>query len=124
VAVVGSDTKVEQVTWQSIGNQPDPYLERQNPDRRAIAFPEVTTSAACLLTWDGKAILVTPLPDSRESFEVAVSLKQLPWNGGSPRRVAALDMDGKVLDTTPVKMQDGVVRLRCTPGVFQYRLEP
>ena len=115
---------VEQVSWQPIGNQPDPYLERQNPDRRAIAFPEVTTSAACRLTWDGKAIFVTPLPDTREPFDVAVSLKQLPWHGGSPRRVAALDMDGKVLDTKPVDMQDGIVKLRCTPGVFQYRLEP
>jgi hypothetical protein len=123
LAVVGSDTKVEQVTWQSIGNQPDPYLERQNPDRRAIAFPEITTSGACRLTWDGTAVIVTLLPDTREPFEVAVSLKQLPWNGGSPRRVAALDMDGKVLSMAPAKTRDGITTFLCSPHVFQHRIE-
>ena len=57
-------------------------------------------------------------------FDVDIKWNGLGWPLPLPNVASALDLEGQVLTRWPVEPKEDVVRLRCTPGVFAYRLGP
>jgi hypothetical protein len=102
----------------------DPYAARFNADNRVADFGIVATRGGCRVTRDGQTLVVTPLPDTREEFDVTIRWDKLPWSLPQPSTAEAVGLEGQVLTRLPLERDGNVIRLRCTPNAFAYRLEP
>lgn len=109
------------IAWNPLPLEPDPMLQRLNPDAKIIAFGPVRTNGACRLRPEEGGLGVVPLPDG-PGFTVFLRWRELPWDLPQPRQVEALDEEGKVLQRLPLEREGEEVVLRCEPGVFAYRL--
>jgi len=95
---------------------------RWNVENQPRDMGAVVTNSGCRLTREGAALLVTPLPDAREPFDVTIRWDQLPWELPRPRTATAVDLDGQSIGPAPLEQNGNQVRLQCQPGVFAYRL--
>ena len=62
-----------------------------------------------------------PLPSS-PSFTVSVRWRDLPWKLALPRKIEAMDKDGRVLRNVPVHIVNGELQLTSESDAFSYRI--
>ena len=123
--VKGEGDAVSGVGWRAHVAKADPYLARWNVDSKPVDFGVLKTSGGCRVQEKGDCLIVTPLPGERvPAFDVEIDWAEMKLNLPVPNRVEALDEEGKVLSTEPISVAEGVVTVKCAPGVFAYRLSP
>jgi Family of unknown function (DUF5696) len=87
----------------------------------AVSVAGVTTSGGARVTYEGSAIVVTPLPSSGR-VSVALALGRLPWKMAMPTRIEAINEQGKVIHVSRIRKGGDEVTVPCEPDVFAYRL--
>jgi hypothetical protein len=100
---------------------PDPRLPRMNPERLPVDFGPAVTNGGARLLRDGNSLQVIPLPNSLP-FELRIRWSQLPWKLPEPKTAEALDEEGRVLRSIPVRVSAGELSLACEPDAFAFRL--
>ena len=125
IRLEGTGSQLSGVTWLVCQPREDPFVQRHNPDKRAVDFGLLATSGGCRLTAERQQLVVTPLPGRRaQPFSVAINWARLPWPCLDPKQVEARADDGHVIALRPVRRQGDVIQVDCAPGVFAYRLVP
>ncbi len=123
--ITANDGKLAGLKWTSIRPEEDPFLQRINPDSRAIDFGAVLTAGGCRLTPEGKKLVVTPLPESGSTpWTIRIRWPHLPWELPLPRQVVVLRHDGTRSEPQPIQLRDNLLELVCTPDVFAFELSP
>ncbi len=102
---------------------PQAPVARQNPAGKPIDFGPAVTAAGCRLAPDGKALVVTPLPEpGKAKAEIRIRWAALPWRLPEPTHAEPIAEDGKVLGRRPVSREKDAVILAIGPEEFCYRL--
>lgn len=121
--VQGEGEEVTGVRWKPYVPKADPYLARWNLESKPVDFGVVKTAGGCRICEKDDAVIVTPLPGERvPAFDVELKWAEMKLNLPTPTQVQAMDHDGNVISTEPISAADGVVTVKCEPGVFAYRL--
>ncbi|MGC8642635.1 MAG: DUF5696 domain-containing protein [Isosphaeraceae bacterium] len=96
---------------------------RANSTGKAVDFGTVATSGGVRVAAEGRAITVTPLPDTHgRRLKVRLHLSALPGSRISPSFMEAVSEDGRTIKREPLRAAGDVLSLTFEPGVFQYRL--
>lgn len=94
-----------------------------NARQTSTDFGPVVTAGGCRLTREGKALMVTPLPDSGEQpLVIRLRPAALGWQLPEVTHVEAVAEDGTTSARQPVRREGDALVLECTAGVFAYRI--
>ncbi|HPP51567.1 MAG TPA: DUF5696 domain-containing protein [Thermoguttaceae bacterium] len=112
--------------WTPLSAEEDPVLARQNPEAKPIDFGPLVTAGGLRLHPEGQALLLTPLPDADRPFDLRIRWERLPWKLPRPEILEHLDIEGRVVARRRLEPDEAKeeIRLRCSPGIFAYRLRP
>jgi hypothetical protein len=125
-ARVPSQEGLVETTVESLGGRRaewtrSPALYYVNGRGETVNFGAVETSGACRLSREAQGLRITAAPDS-PAFQVRLRWSQLAWKLPAPQQAQALDENGTVRDSAPLRRDGDDILLEYAPGVFAYRL--
>jgi hypothetical protein len=92
-----------------------------NPEGRTVTFGSLSTNGGFRLIHAGGGLELMPLPSS-PSFTASLRWRDLPWKLALPGKIEAMDKDGGVLRSVPVKITNGEVLITAEPDTFSFRI--